>query len=74
MKLRAEITIEVDAKDFVGAADHQRRIEALMQSVRREYQEARLEFRERKPRPPRNLPAARLIGPVRVPAALYEDD
>lgn len=60
--LRAQITIDLTADDFVCAADHQRRIESLMGAIKDVYGEALLEFRERRPRPARKLrpaPAAR---------------
>jgi len=72
--LRAQITIDVSADDFVSAADHQRRIETLMNSVRQSYDQAELEFRERRPRALRSLPRR---GPVpRYTGAVsdYADD
>ncbi|MBX7247564.1 MAG: hypothetical protein K1X35_00770 [Caulobacteraceae bacterium] len=54
--LRAQVTIDLNAADFATAADHQRRIEDLMSVIRERYPEASLEFRERRPRPPRALP------------------
>lgn len=71
--LRAQITIDLNADDFVGAADHQRRIEELLQSVRRVYEEARLEFRERRPRPPRRVQASRPLKHFTAAAAEYDD-
>jgi hypothetical protein len=66
--LRAQITIDLMADDFVCAADHQRRIESLMGAIKDVYEEAALEFRERRPRAeqrPRRLdPARRPIGAV----------
>jgi len=53
--LRAQITIDLTADDFVCAADHQRRIESLMGAIKDVYQEAALEIRERRPRPERKL-------------------
>lgn len=50
MRLRAEITIEIDADDFVVAADHQRRVESLLNQVREAYPQAGLLLRERKER------------------------
>lgn len=58
VKLRAEILIEVDADDFVVAADHQRRIEGILKEVRENYPQASLTLRERKERS-----AARRIRP-----------
>lgn len=48
MRLRAIITIDIDAADFVDAADHQRRIETLLGAMRDSYADAALEFRERR--------------------------
>jgi hypothetical protein len=62
ISLRAQVVIDLQANDFASAADHQRRIEALMADIRARYPEATLEFRERRPRPPRALP---LKGPMR---------
>ena len=50
MRLRAQITIDIDAKDFVDAADHQRRLEALVTSIKQEYHQAALLLRERRER------------------------
>jgi len=72
--LRAQITIDLNAEDFVGAADHQRRIEELMQSVRRVYEEAQLEFRERRPRAARALPAPRPLKHFTSAVAEYDGD
>lgn len=48
MKLRAVVTIDVEAADFVEAADHQRRIEELMEPLQAAYPGADLTFRERR--------------------------
>jgi hypothetical protein len=50
MKLRAEIVIEIDADDFVVAADHQKRIESILNHVREDYPQASMMLRERKER------------------------
>lgn len=50
MKLRAEIVIEIEADDFVVAADHQRRVEAILGQVREDYPQAAMMLRERKER------------------------
>lgn len=52
LRLRAEITIDLDAADFLEAAEHQRRIETLIEAVRAEYSQAAFAFRPR--RGPRN--------------------
>ena len=56
LRLRAEITIDLDAADFLEAAEHQRRIEELIESVRQEYSQATFAFRPR--RGPRNKKGA----------------
>ena len=71
--LRAQITIDLTAEDFVCAADHQRRIESLMGAIKDAYECAALEIRERRPRPERKLrriePMRHYTGAVEV----YED-
>lgn len=59
LRLRAEITIDLDAADFLEAAEHQRRIEELIESVRQEYSQATFAFRPRRgPRNKKNVAAA----------------
>lgn len=48
MRLKATITIDIDAADFVDAAGHQRRIEALLTDLQQAYPAAGLDFRERR--------------------------
>ena len=50
MRLRAHITIDIDANDFIAAADHQRAVQEMLEQVRDSYPQARLEFRERRDR------------------------
>lgn len=50
MRLRAQITIDIEARDFVDAADHQRRLEELVQTIKHEYSQAELLLRERRER------------------------
>jgi hypothetical protein len=50
MRLRAQIVIDIDAGDFSEAAGHQKRLERLFQAVRSEYDQAHLEFRQRRQR------------------------
>lgn len=50
MRLRAHITIDIDADDFIAAADHQRAVQAMLDQVRDAYPQAALEFRERRDR------------------------
>lgn len=62
MRLRAEIVIEIDAPDFVVAAEHQRRVEVLHEAVREAYPQASMLLRERKERAAaRQVQAARPI-------------
>jgi len=62
MKLCGQISIELTVDDFVAAADHQRRLQALLELIRDTYPEATLAMRERRERkalalthPPRAL-------------------
>jgi hypothetical protein len=48
MKLRAQITVELESEDFVDAARHQQRFEEFFQSLQSEYGNAELQFRERR--------------------------
>jgi hypothetical protein len=50
LTLRAQITIEVSALDYVEAAEHQRRAEALFAVVGAEYAAATLSFHHLRPR------------------------
>jgi hypothetical protein len=50
LTLRAQITIEVAARDYVEAAEHQRRAEALFAAVRADYPAASFTFHHRRPR------------------------
>lgn len=72
MRLRAQITIDIEARDFVDAADHQRKLEDLVQSIKREYSQAALLLRERRERgssdlrPSLNEQRRRTLPPRRV--------
>ena len=50
MRLRALITIDIDADDYVDAADHQRRLQTLIESIKADYPQAALQLRERRAR------------------------
>jgi hypothetical protein len=50
MKLCGQISIELTVDDFVEAADHQRRLEALLATIRTSYPDAALAVRERRGR------------------------
>ena len=67
MKLCGQISIELTVDDFVEAADHQRRLEQLLATIRASYPEATLAMRERRERKalalepaPREAPASPL--------------
>ncbi len=62
VKLRAQITIDIDAEDFIAAADHQRRIAGLIGDLKEVYDQAELSFRERRAR---SLHAA-IMAPTQV--------
>lgn len=74
MRLRAHITIDIDAADFVSAAEHQRRVEQLLAIVRQDYAHANLELRERRERS-EAAADTRPVKPGRPTGALnhYED-
>jgi hypothetical protein len=48
MRLRAIITIDIEAGGFAEAAAHQERLESLHSIVREHYEQARMDFRERR--------------------------
>ena len=60
MRLRASITVDIDAADYVEAAAHQRRLQALFEAVAAAYPEADFQFRERRartrPQPAQSVP------------------
>jgi hypothetical protein len=58
MKLSGQISIELTVDDFVGAADHQRRLEGLLALIRDSYPGATLAMRERRDRKALTLPRA----------------
>jgi hypothetical protein len=58
MKLCGQISIELTVDDFVAAADHQRRLESLLATIRATYPEATLAMRERRERKPLALAPA----------------
>jgi hypothetical protein len=50
LTLRTQITIEISAQDYVEAAEHQRRAEALFAAVRAEYPAAAFSFHHVRPK------------------------
>ena len=78
LTLRAQITIEVSAQDYVEAAEHQRRTEALFAAVSAEYPAAAFTFHHRRPRSAGEVKGGEPSGPRRYrsrpPAlAVYHD-
>ncbi len=66
LRLRAEITIDLDAADFLEAAEHQRRIESLIAAVKAEYSQANFAFRPRRgPRSKKKQTATSPTGEIR---------
>jgi hypothetical protein len=63
MKLSGQISIELTVDDFVQAADHQRRLEGLLQLIRGSYPDATLAMRERRVRRPLSLAPATVARP-----------
>jgi hypothetical protein len=63
LRLRAQITIDIEATDFVAAADHQRRVEGFIDGIREVYADTSLVLKERRvlagPREPRPEPGQR---------------
>lgn len=53
MRLRAQIVIDIDARDFSDAATHEEKVAEIYALVRKEYGQAHLEFRQRRQRPRR---------------------
>ena len=50
MRLRANLALEIDAEDYIAAADHQRRLEEFLTSLKSLYPMARLIITERRGR------------------------
>ncbi|HYE52369.1 MAG TPA: hypothetical protein VEB20_22425 [Azospirillaceae bacterium] len=50
MRLRATIVIDIDAADYIEAADHQKFVGELLDTVRGRYGSVQCEIRERRPR------------------------
>ena len=59
MKLCGQISVELSVHNFLEAADHQRKLEEMLDVVRKSYPAATLTMRERRDRKPIPLtPAA----------------
>jgi hypothetical protein len=50
MRMKAEIALEVDAADFIEAAEHQKKLEVFLKSLKELYPGAELRFWERRER------------------------
>lgn len=50
MKLCGQISVELTVSDYIEAADHQKRLQEILELVRRAYPEATLAMRERRKR------------------------
>jgi hypothetical protein len=61
VRLRAQIVIYIDAKDFADAADHQHRVQRVFETVRETYDDAQLEFRQRRERARRQTPRSGVL-------------
>ena len=48
LKLRVEITLEIEAMDFIEAAEHQRTLQVFEQGLRNEYPSAVMTIKERR--------------------------
>jgi hypothetical protein len=78
LTLRAQITIEVSALDYVEAAEHQRRAEALFAMVSAEYGAATFAFHHLRPRLTGEAKAGEAAAPRRYKTrprvlAVYHD-
>jgi hypothetical protein len=52
MRLCGQISVELNVGDYIEAADHQKRLEGILQQVRDAYPDATLAMRERRQRKP----------------------
>jgi hypothetical protein len=46
VKLRADISIEMEAGDYVEAAEHQKRVDEILSAIRRDYGSVTFSFRQ----------------------------
>ena len=49
LNLRVTLVLDIPARDYIDAADHQQRIEEHLKALRTDYPQALLEIRDRKP-------------------------
>ena len=62
MRLRASITVDIDAADYVEAANHQHQLQKLFEAVAAAYPAAEFQFRERRVRTARRPAGAESEG------------
>ena len=72
MKLCGQISVELTVGDYIEAADHQKRLEAILKLVRDAYPAATLAMRERRQR--KAAPLARRPGAQPTGALNRYDD
>lgn len=53
MKLRARITIEVEAENFLAAASHEQAIRSIFHQIQQNYGSVQLQFQEVRSRTPK---------------------
>lgn len=72
MRLKAMFTIELDASDFVAAAELQKKLELTLAELQQKFPQATLKLTERRQRGPadRSVRAAGITGRMNV----YRDD
>jgi hypothetical protein len=46
MKLRAELVIDLEAEDYIGAAEHQRFVETVFSGLKERYGQATMSIRQ----------------------------
>jgi hypothetical protein len=46
MRFRVDISLEIEADDYIAAAEHQRRISGLFSAMKQDYPDADLSFRQ----------------------------
>lgn len=71
LRLKVQLALEIDADDFIEAANHQRQLEDILASMRRLYPLARLIITERRGRGVR--PTAVLRGRSSGALNVYDD-
>lgn len=60
MKLRAELVVDLEAEDYIGAAEHQRYVESIFAELKQRYSDATLSIRQLRDR---GQAAARTTAP-----------